>query len=318
MKKHSTLIILALFFNLFYANYSYSQWNEYRQNFEQQPTDTNLIDVTIDSLSSKIWHIGKPQKTKFNKANTIPFALVTDTINPYDTSIVSSVILSLAVSKNFWGNFVAIRWAQKLDLQPSYDYVEVGVSIDSGKTWYDAFNQGSNSLIYNFYGFDQSNAWLNPATNRGGFTGTDTTWSDMWLCLWLSHSGSWINVDSLMIKFTLYSDSVQTNHEGILLDNFVVNETFVHTVESELKQENSIVVFPTETSGMLNIESTYKGQNNSINEVMIFNANSELLASYKPFRKRVSVDLSTYPDGMYIIRSRTANKISSQKVFLKR
>lgn len=317
MKRKYILKLLLALTLTFSAQLGYSQWQVFNQYFEPLPSDTDKIKVLIDSVSAKTWQVGKPNKIKFNAANTIPNALISDTANVYDTSLNSSVIFSIGDLWNVFANYYAIRWTQKLDLEVGKDFVEVLVSVDSGLTWQDAFKPSWNGFIYSFYGFNQANEFVNPKTMNGAFSGTDSVWRDMWLCLNLNNSSS-IFIEKLMVKFVLTSDTVQSNQEGIIIDNVIVSPSFLHTVTTETKTKNSIVVFPTESSGIFNVETTYDGVNNSISAIEVYNINAELLESYKPNRKRVTLDLSKYPDGNYFLKSKTAHKNKTHKVFIKR
>ncbi len=301
---------------IFSAQLSHSQWNEYNQYFEPLPSDTDKIKVLIDSISAKTWQVGKPNKNKFKVANTIPNVLISDTINVYDTSLHANVVLSVGNLWSIFANFYAIRWTQKLDLEVGKDFVEVLVSVDSGHTWNDAFSSSWNGVIYNFYGFDQANVFANPKTMNGAFSGTDSVWRDIWLCLNINNT-SWGLIDSLMIKFVFSSDTIQSNQDGMMIDNFIVSPSFLHTVTTETKTKNSIVAFPTETSGIVNLETTYDGVNSTITAVEVYDLNAKLLESYNPNRKRITLDLSNYPEGTYLLKSKTANKNKTHKVFIR-
>jgi len=45
--------------------------------------------ITIDTQANNIWQVGKPAKSQFNSAYSIPNAIVTDTLHPYPSNITS-------------------------------------------------------------------------------------------------------------------------------------------------------------------------------------------------------------------------------------
>src|ERR1041384_4098256 len=85
MKKlYLTISILFLAIGYSIAQLSVNQY------FDGADTSaTNSIIIMLDTSSTNIWQIGRPQKIIFDSAATFPNALVTDTINNYPDSNVS-------------------------------------------------------------------------------------------------------------------------------------------------------------------------------------------------------------------------------------
>ena len=106
------------------------------------------------------------------------------------------------------------------------------------------------SLFYNFYGFDATNK--DTLINGDyAFSGTDTTWKNIWLCF----DYSWIiSIDNLSFRYTLKSDSVNNNREGWMIDNLISHITLIHTV-NEVKEEEYMKVGPNPTSGRIDIST---------------------------------------------------------------
>ncbi len=108
--KKSLLIVLSLSF--FSPRLSAQTFYQY---FDGADTLTTSVIVNIVSDSSNVWQIGRPQKTIFDSAATLPNAIVTDTIGFIPLNNTSSFIIS--VHPYTLGPFVsAYQWKQKLDL----------------------------------------------------------------------------------------------------------------------------------------------------------------------------------------------------------
>jgi hypothetical protein len=119
-------------------------------------------------------------------------------------------------------------------------------SVDTGVTWTNVFN---DPHVYNFYGFSIFNQDTLPS-GEYAFSGTDTAWQDIWLCFdltWLSFN------DSIYFRFTLKSDSIQTNKEGWMIDNLMAHISIMHPVR-EVDKMDYMNVYPNPTKDFVNIE----------------------------------------------------------------
>lgn len=313
MKYLCKIYFLVLLISLELVNSSFAQKTFY-QNFEPDPNITDTIHFSIDSNSKRIWHVGMPKKTKFNEALSIPNVLITDTTSNYDTSSIATVLFSQEIVTSFF-NYYSFRWIQKIDFENNKDFGEIYVSANNGKNWYNAlYDTTMNSPVYNIYGYDPNNLTINPNSNNTALTGTDTFWRDLWLCMY--HNSNQMK-DTFLFKFVFYSDSVSTNNEGWMMDNFMLSPSFIHTLGTSLKVSNSFTVFPNETTGIVHVESTYSGEDKQLQKVYLYSSSGALLEEFNIHSKRVMIDISKYPDGMYILKPYTKNQSKSIKVLLK-
>jgi Secretion system C-terminal sorting domain len=309
MRKLSLKIVLWGLFILF-TNHVHAQWTYY-QFFEPNASFTDTVEYSVDSASAKTWKIGKPNKVKFNSAFSNPNALFTDTSIYYDTSINASIIFKVHNATWGWSNLIAIRWLQKIDLEANNDFAFVYLSRGNSNVWYNAFEYSPN-FNYNFYGFNSENVGVDSSNLEKGFTGTDTTWRDIWLCILDNNS-----FDSVInLKFVFKSDTLKTNHEGWMIDNFQFHPIVLHTVGSEIKSKDKFVVFPNTTNGVVHVESTFDDENKLINSIAVYDAYGKLLEQNIGVSKRVTIDLSKYPDGVYYLRPNTKDKSDYLKVIL--
>jgi hypothetical protein len=295
MKK----IYLTILLLVFVVRYSTAQL--YSQYFDGADTLLwNSIKIELDTSSQNIWQIGTPQKTIFNSAATRPFAIVTDTINFYPTNNTSRFIAK--VWNNwvwYWGIF-ALQWKQKLDMDTSYDGGIIEYSVDNGNTWVNVFN---NPYVYNFYGFQTANQ----DTLAGGefaFSGTDSTWRDIWLCFDLSWIEQFIENDTILFRFTLLSDSVDNSKEGWLIDNMLAHITIIHTVK-EVEQENYLNVYPNPANNIVHIQTQKIMQYHIIEKMELVDPLGRVVDMWTNIPTKFWFDTNNYHDGLYFLKIKT-------------
>ncbi len=294
MIKLYLLILTAIFTS------SLAQAQSLRQYFDG--ADTNgfsallIIRDTTDTID--VWQQGPPQKMIFDSAATYPNVMVTDTINNYPPNDTSSFSIHADIRYLSWGVH-AIRWKQKLDYDFKADGGLVEYSLDTGDTWHSVFD---DPYIYNFYGFDSSN--VDTVNGSLAFTGTDTVWRDIWLCFDRSY---FFNKD-VLIKFTSVSDSVDNQREGWMMDNFMAEQTFVHTVK-KAADNNYLKVYPTLTTGRVFIEAEKLQEYHIIESIRIVNTEGRTVRTYGQAPTKFFVDMADLPRGNYYINV-TTNKRS--------
>lgn len=300
MKK--LLLILFLFGSILLR--SQNVYNQYFDGFNTNP-NTSII-VGIQTSSTNIWQIGKPQKTLFSSASTTPNVIVTDTINTYPINNVSSFTFAVKQTSPPIGFPYALQWKQKLDMDAGFDGGIIEVSMNSGNTWINVHN---NPAIYQFYGFLPANKdTING--NEYCFSGTDNVWRDIWLCL----PSSFTNLnDTIMYRFTFKSDGVNTNKEGWMIDNMNAHTTIVHPVK-EISQIDNIVVYPNITNGIVNVEMKKKSETDVISNIQLFDNEGRLVETYGQNYTKVVLDISKHKPGMYYLNITINKKVNKFKV----
>lgn len=181
----------------------------------------------IDSTPDNIWHIGPPSKVIFD--STLPFslpnALFTDTQLHYRSSNKSSFTLSIRnswCSNCFWG-IPYFSFMHKYDTDSLKDGGYIEISYDNGATWNNVVLdsialQSPTDTLFNSH--ERGNFYSKSDTIAGGipaFSGS----SGGWVQPWFRADGCWYNwyIDSIMLRFTFLSDSIDNGKEGWMIDN---------------------------------------------------------------------------------------------------
>ncbi len=272
----------------------------YAQYFDGADTSLyNAILIDMDGDSSNVWQIGSPQKIIFDSAATQPNTIVTDTINFYPSNDTSRFIAKVSLNGWNWGIF-ALQWKQKLDMDTAFDGGIIEYSIDSGNTWVNVFN---NPFVYNLYGYDTINA----DTLSGGeyaFSGTDTTWRDIWLCFDMSWLQQFQWNDTLLFRFTLLSDSVSNSKEGWMIDNMLSHITVIHTVK-ETEQDSYLSVYPNPANNIVHIQTEKLMKFHIIERMELVDPLGSVIEKWTNIPTKFWFDTDKYNDGLYFLKVKT-------------
>ncbi|MFK7775551.1 MAG: T9SS type A sorting domain-containing protein [Saprospiraceae bacterium] len=266
----------------------HSQSNNFETNFG--------IDIELDtSTSDTLWQIGPPQKTIFNSAFSVPNVLVTDTLNTYPASYSSSFKIDLSDYAISGFPNVQISWMQKTDMEEGVDGGIIEASYDDGMTWLNVLDD----TIFRPLVVGQFD-WDTLFNNQAGVTGTKD-WSWMALC-WGTYFGNIpTNISTLQIRFTFASDSIDTNQEGWMIDNFQFEGNIIGST-NKLSPARDILVFPNPTAQDIFID---------LSEVKFGNATLEIfnLSGQRVLEKEIEVmgsqkrkvSVNNLPKGVYTL-----------------
>ena len=302
MKK----IYLTISILFFVINCSKAQNYQYFDGADTSILYSILID--FDSSSSNIWQIGRPQKTIFDSAATFPNTLVTDTINNYPNNNVSRFSIKI-IPYVTWG-VLALQWKQKLDMDLHHDGGIIEWSVDTGVTWTNVFN---SPHVYSLYGF-LSNNQDTLLTGEYAFSGTDSTWRDVWLCFDMS----WLSFyDSIYFRFTFKSDTINNNKEGWMIDNMMSHISIMHPVK-EVDKIDYMNVYPNPTKDIVNIEIEKIQNFHIIENMKLINPEGAIIKEWKNIPTKFWFDTSKYADGIYFLKVKTNIKSETIPLVIKK
>lgn len=292
--KHFALLVFLFLFNTTFAQ-EHFQYFDGADTICIQNLSPASICITIDADSANIWQVGVPRKVIFDSAATLPNAILTDTVNPYPPNNTSSFQFTY-VPWSTWGIY-ALQWKQKLDMEAGSDGGKVEMSLDGGSNWQNVFD---DPHVYNFYGFQAANADSLP-NGEHAFSGTDSTWRDVWLCYDLS----WLSfVDSLLVRFTFVSDSIDTPREGWMIDNMLTHVTIIHTVD-ENKPDKYLTVYPNPASDRIYIETQKLAEFHIIEDMQLINAAGQVVDTWHNEPTKFYINTKNYSNGLYHLKVKT-------------
>jgi hypothetical protein len=264
--------------------------------------------LNMDTSAANIWQVGPPQKVIFHSAATPPNALLTDTAAPYPVNNMSRFSFK-AVPWVTWG-ILAVQWMQKIDMDGGHDGGIIEYSVDTGSTWTNVFN---DPHVYSFYGFppeDQDTL----LTGEYAFSGTDTTWRDVWLCFdmsWLSFN------DSIYFRFIFKSDSIDGGKEGWMIDNMTTHISMMHPVK-ENEKKDYMNVYPNPAKDIVYIEFEKVHQFHLIEDMKLVGPDGKLVRQWRDLPTKYWFDVRHFPEGMYFLTVRTNIRTETIPLLIKR
>jgi Secretion system C-terminal sorting domain len=258
------------------------------------------------------WQVGNPLKSVFNSGYFNPSALVTDTINSYPINNSSSFQFSLVNCPplscgpvNYWGPSFQITHRMETDY--GIDGGTIEVSHDNGATWANLI-QDSINLPYisigNMYTINDTVESL----GKPGFSG-----SIGWDFIDVFYQPSYLTTlnDTITIRFTFASDSIQTNKDGWLIGVIAVRGVF-ETIK-EINDDNLISIYPTPTSDNLHIDKSNKSEQSRL---QVFNSTGQLIYDNFNFTEDY-FNTKQLANGIYLLKySDTINFTSKKMVVL--
>lgn len=218
----------------------------------------------------------------------------------YQTSSYSSITLQTNVNLSD-ALYAELNFYTKFDIAAGYDYVQLLISNDNGASWIPLCGKysivSSNSLI----------------TDEPAYEGIQHNWvlEEISLKDYLGQN--------VIFKFELVSDWWPwTKPDGFYFDDFIikiVDSTFVSASSKFLTNDLNIDIFPNPNSSYINI--SHNIVSNSPIYIRIYNSTGQTVYTRESTEKTQKIDISQWPDGIYLIKADISDKACSLKKFLK-
>ena len=311
--KNILLFLLAV---LFFPSETFAQCGNgiyfYKStDFEADSNLSVLID-TADMVNP--WQIAQPQKTILDAALSPTKALVTDSVNllqPNDTSY-ATIVIPLV---NWLWTYLHFR--HKYDIDSLHQKAWMECSYDLGENWLLMDNIGFSSacdaaLKYWYECVPDTFDYVEGPY----FTGTTTEWkhSGYYWVWWLPErldkiQDCTIPPDTLLVRFVFVNDSVQTNHDGWMIDNLEVFDVEpVGAVETTNKHH--LEIFPNPARNQIRcVADNIVGVN-----VKSILGESMVVTTSESFQ---DIDVLALPFGTYILTATLSDGSVSRKMFVK-
>ena len=123
--------------------------------------------------------------------------------------------------------------------------------------------------------------------------------------------------DSVLIRFTLKTDSVDKQKEGWIIDNLTAHKTWVHTVK-KMEDNQYLRVYPTQTSGIVNIEAQKLQEFHIIKNMQLMDMQGRIVEEFGVSPTTYSIDIGRHADGVYRLKVNTNKRSEIFTVVLKR
>jgi Secretion system C-terminal sorting domain len=300
LKKNLFTVSLVLIVANSFAQSLNDDW--YDLNFEDTSTLQHLV-IDSNMNHNNLWQVGVPQKTIFTSAHSFPKAIVTDITNPYPINDTSSFeVINLATGEGWQlPHTVILAGFYEVDSDTLTDFGTIEISPDNGTTWIDLINDTSYSLYYQWW------------TPEPVLTGNSDGWQQF--SVWLAPLGPLFNVqvnDTILYRFTFYSDSIQTSRDGLMFDDLHF-EDWAEGIQ-EFQNNNQILISPNPVTAELKI-FTNKPVHNT--HVQVINNFGQIVADIQNFNDE-TIDVSYLENGIYLLKYSDTTEFSIKKFIVQR
>ena len=198
-----------------------------------------------------------------------------------DTSIIT---VKAPVYAHDWGSHT-IMFYYKLNTDTLSDYGKLEVSADNGMTFINVLTQ------WNDYGF-----WWNGDIHEN-FTGNTNDWNWFSICI-SSLLDSFPTADTILYRFTFISDGNQTNKDGWIIDDLVVQDVTENI--DEINMNLGSICYPNPVSDYLTIE--YKSYKNNKFKLELYEGNGKFINVNIFDSRLINIDLTEYISGVYFYK----------------
>lgn len=234
MKK----IIFTISF-YFYCGLLFSQWSGLHYSASVNFDSNNNYLIQIDSLqSNNIWQICSPNKINFDSSYSGYKAIITDSINSYPINNFSSFTIKILPQYSVCWGTGHLWFVHKYDTDSKKDGGIVEIKYDNDTNWVNIIHD-SDPIVFNLNNFYSDTDTI--IDNIPSFTGNSNGWIESefdWM--WQIGVKSYWH-DSLTIRFSFKSDSINTNKGGWMIDNIAVDLwDCTGKIDKNIKNQNVI------------------------------------------------------------------------------
>jgi len=126
----------------------------------------------------------------------------------------------------------------------------------------------------------------------------------------IDNGGASVLVNGKQLLYTIGEVSIQELNAGniVVSEGFINPETAIALAVSENEIED-LVVYPNPVNNRLNIKT-----NEEITQIRVYNQLGQLLKDEKPLQSTFSVDFSNLTTGIYLVKIKAANKMTTKQV----
>jgi hypothetical protein len=282
--------------------YSQNYW-DYNIDFED-PSQFFRLEIDTITNPNNIWQIGEPQKTIFSSAYSGSNVIITDTVNSYpmnDTSIFVIKHVSELLGGFQTPHTVILSGKYQVNSDSITDFGIMEFSPDNGNIWIDLL---TDTLYLNQMCYEWRSA-------KPILSGNSTGWTDFYV--WIAGFGPVFDIqpgDTVQYRFTFISDSIQTNKDGLMFDDFHFEDWTEGISEVQNKFETKI--YPNPTSSITKIG--FKNEKNETYKLVLYDSTGKNIFITKTTNQDIIIiDLSSNNSGIYFYK--LLNQVNNQVSF---
>jgi hypothetical protein len=269
-----------------------------------------------------MWMIGKPQKTLFNQAFSVPNAMVTELMSFYLPNNHSSFDLYIGdFNSNWmfrWNLFIDFR--HKIDSDTLHDGGFITISWDKGKSWMNILDDTIGRQFYCITPGQASRFWGNTNlyhltdtlyNGEHGFSGSSNGWIHScmaWYNLPVKHADI-VPPDTMILRFNFISDNIHHNREGWMIDDIRIFSLDLGSGINESSKGSihaHVTPNPLKNNALVTLDKMYEHV-----EYLLIDPSGRILQTGKPGKCReFTIQRGGLSPGIYLFKLTSGNNIS--------
>ncbi len=279
--------------------------------------------------SSNTWEIGVPQKVFFEEAHTLPYAIMTDSINPYPKNNNDFVQIDIpVVDEIFWSSTYVDFWHKfqfdtlndggyykvSFNESPYFSKVELETNVAL-----EVYCDNTEFCGYN-YEFDDIFA-----DSINGYTGSTDGWvftrilfiyqTPVKLADGLLKTLN-VEVDTIHIRFYILTDSIEGGEAGWIIDDILYGVLDMQGGISHSENRWQIKTYPNPVSNEVTL--FMEGLNNENIDIDLFDITGSRIKSFENIFTDeggyTKIDLNDIPNGIWTISITSENEFWTTKI----
>lgn len=259
------------------------------------PGDETRFYFYFDTLQvNNIWEIGHPTKNIFTSGYNGPKALVTDTINPYPSNNISSFQISIknCSDENNGGcgayQVCVVSVALKFNSDSLIDGGTIEVS-HNGSPFINIIEDPLALVGGDIYSIEDTISSM----NKPGFTGTSSNWKEFGI----SYNPTLSGFDTITLRFTFSSDSIQTNKDGWMIGYIQTGGIFEGI--GAIYKNDMVTMTPNPCSNYLYLQISDEFRNGNIE---IYSVKGQCVKSLHSISNYEAIDITDLRSGIYFLQ----------------
>jgi hypothetical protein len=207
--------------------------------------------ISIDTSTIGLWQIGTPSKPTINSAYDGLRAMITDSLNAYDTSTISSFQLTLPHGKGGTCELVFWHWYETTE---GKDGGKIEVSYDMGENWINVIDY---NYPYGIYELDNIYSHIDSIENFGvGFSGSSNSWIKSTITWWgYAPDKEDDYFDTTLVRFVFYTDSNPETFDGWAIDRIIALYYKNYWAIENVVSNPAFILYPNPSQNFLHIEA---------------------------------------------------------------
>lgn len=268
--------------------------------------------VELDTALTNIWQIGKPNKVVFDTAYSPTNCIITDTALTYPVSNHSFFEYTAhPIDADGLYNYI-LGFKHRVDSDSLIDGGYIEFRYDPEGIWR---NVADHQTLYPEIDFAAENLYGEADTLAGGIKGFSGLSNE-----WVHTRIQWVWVypirevfDTLYLRFNFISDSVDTNRDGWMIDDFSLSIIDVGgSVEEYRLDESRLDIFPNPSLG--NTIVKYDNHQNDSYTLVVLNVMGQTVINLSGLSgSTVSLDTKKLPKGIYEVQIQQEGNIRARE-----